>query len=305
MKAIYDAWLIQIEVTNACIHNCAHCTRGVRHLKKPYFVDLEFVEKALYSLKDWKHGIGCMGGEPTIHPKFAEICELYRKHIPQKKRRGLWTSGGKKYEQYKDMISDTFGIINFNDHYYPSYHQPLMVSSEEIIKNEKLRNKLIDNCWLQRTWSPTITFKGAFFCEVASTFDLLFDGPGGYPLEPGWWKKGVKDFKDQRDRYCRYCSIPIPMETYKDSIPHDYVSKDNAERLRKAGSPMAVKDQLKIIDNEYTLADLKKSKKYRPPQEYADKGTEHFWIRNQILLSQKVRSVIPWIKSKINTLLIR
>ncbi len=29
MKAIKDTWLVQIEITNACTHQCLHCTRFV------------------------------------------------------------------------------------------------------------------------------------------------------------------------------------------------------------------------------------------------------------------------------------
>ena len=137
MKPLYAAWLIQIEVTNACRLKCAHCTRAVPHFKKPFFADLGFIEKVLQSLKDWHGGIGCMGGEPTLHPKFAEICALYKKYVPRK-RSGLWTSGGPRYEKFKKLINETFGIINFNDHEFNCYHQPIMIASEELIKDEKL-----------------------------------------------------------------------------------------------------------------------------------------------------------------------
>jgi hypothetical protein len=248
-----------------------------------------------------------MGGEPTIHPQFPEICALYARYLPRK-HRGLWTAGGKKYEQYKDLIDTTFGIINFNDHFYPSYHQPIMVAIEEIVHNEPLRKKIINNCWLQRTWSPTITPRGAFFCEVAATFDLLFDGPGGYPLEPGWWKKGPKEMQDQVDRYCRFCSVAVPMETHPDTLPFEYVSHENAERLRKAGSPLATNGTLRIDENEYTKSDyirIKNSKSYREPARYAEKDLGHFWIRNSILFQQKWGSIPYKIKSILNDLSIR
>lgn len=297
MRALKDAWLIQIEVTNVCPHRCSHCTRAVRHIRKPFFADIEYVEKALLSLKEWKRGVGCMGGEPILHPKFREICELYKKHLP-KKRRGLWTSGGKKYnEEYKDLILDTFGIINFNDHYYHSYHQPLMVASEEIVKDERLRKILIDNCWLQRTWSPTITPRGGFFCEVAATLDLIFDGPGGYPLEPLWWNKSVEDMQDQVSRYCKYCSIPIPMETHIDTMETDYVSPGVARRLEEIRSPLARSGKLHIVDKQYTLKDFRDSFKFRKPQKYADYEPGHFWTRNSIEFNQKLRSFPYSLKS--------
>ena len=41
MKPIYEAAVIQIEVTNACNHVCANCTRFVGHHRKSFFTDLE------------------------------------------------------------------------------------------------------------------------------------------------------------------------------------------------------------------------------------------------------------------------
>jgi hypothetical protein len=263
---------------------------------------LEHIEKALYSLKDWKKGVGCMGGEPTLHPDFPEICNLFKKYLPWK-RRGLWTCGGRKYEQYKDLINETFGIINFNDHYFPSFHQPVLVASEEIIPDSRLRNKLINDCWLQRTWSPTITIKGAFFCEVAATIDLLFNGPGGYPLEPGWWKKNVRDFSDQRERYCRRCSVAIPLETFEDTLEYEYLSKGNAEELRKIDSPLIQNGKYKIFDKILTREDVVRTirdKKYRNPAKYAESAKDHFWVRNSLWLSQQANSFPYWLKSKIN-----
>jgi len=40
--------------------------------------------------------------------------------------------------------------------------------------------------------------------------DLLFDGPGGYPLEKGWWNKTPQDFQDQVGRYCYQCGAALP-----------------------------------------------------------------------------------------------
>jgi hypothetical protein len=136
------------------------------------------------------------------------------------------------------------------------------------------RRELIENCWIEQHWSPTVTHKGAFFCEVAATFDTLFDGPGGAPVEPGWWKTNEAAFAAQRERYCGSCSIPLPIETVPDSEPLEYVSPRNAERLKAAGSPWALKGKLKIVDR----IDLNVVVK-RNPRDFAMTGTPHFWTK--------------------------
>lgn len=260
MKRIRDAWLIQIDITNACHLRCAHCTRAVPHIKRPYFADLAFVEKALQSLEGWTRGVGCMGGEPTLHPQFPEICALFKKYFPRSQR-GLFTAGGKFYEQHKELIDDTFGIILYNNHNTVGVHQPILIASEDVIKDETLRNQLIDKCWIQTLWSPSITPKGAFFCEVAGTIDNLFDGPGGFPIEPGWWKRDLADCRAQRDEYCRSCSAAIPLERHPHNLPYDFVSPSNAKRLEAAGSPLMRSGKVKIFDQQYTREDIKRLRK--------------------------------------------
>ncbi|MGH6847139.1 MAG: radical SAM protein [Methylocella sp.] len=281
MKPIKDAWLIQIDITNACHLKCAHCTRAVPHVKRPYFADLEFVEKALQSLKGWRRGVGCMGGEPTMHPQFTEICGLYKKYFPRSQR-GLFTAGGKFYEKHKDLIDDTFGIILYNNHDTAGVHQPILVASEDVIKDETLRNELIDKCWVQTLWSPSITPRGAFFCEVAGTIDNLFDGPGGFPVEPGWWQRSLQACRGQRDEFCRSCSAAIPMEQHPHNLPFDYVSPSNAKRLEAAGSPLLKSGKYKILDMQYTREDIKRLRKLKStnktPHSHT-KSTSNHWFR--------------------------
>lgn len=283
MKPIFDAWLIQIEITNVCHLSCSHCTRGVPHVPAPAFAKLDFVRQALDSLTGWRKGVGCTGGEPTLHPRFAEICELYRSRFP-KHQCGLWTSGGPGYERHRALIERTFGIINYNDHKSPTYHHPILLAAEECVPDAALREELIDNCWVQLHWSPIITPRGAFFCEVAATIDLLRNGPGGYPLAPGWWDKDVAGFSDQRARYCSQCSMALPLEQLPDDISHDAVSPGNAARIAAAYPAKASLRRFQVVNTAYTRKDIDRlrSAQTRASKEYARRDAVHFWSRTPL-----------------------
>jgi hypothetical protein len=273
MRPLADAWSILIEVTNACHLRCAHCTAGVPHVRRPYFMTLEQLELALKSLEGWKKGVGCFGGEPTLHPQFTEVCALFSRYFPRRQL-AIWTIGGPNYERYRDLIDRTFGLVSYNDHRSRGFHKPILIGIQEVVPDEATRRQLIENCWVPRHWSPLITHRGAFFCEVAATFDNLFDGPGGHPLEPGWWKKDFSAFAYQREHNCRHCSIPLPIETLPDDMPVDHVSPGNAERLRAAGSPLAIRGRLRMV-NEVDLG----KRVRRNPRWFATPGTPHYWTR--------------------------
>ena len=255
MRPLGEMNIIQIEVTNACYLKCANCTRHVDHHKKTFFMDLDYIEKAIDSLEGFEGNIGMMGGDPTLHPKFPEICKIYQKKIPNRRKREFWTSGF-KWKEYQDIILETFDKdrIAYNEHSTPGgKHTPLLVSIDEVVEDKKLMWEMIDNCWIQSQWSAAITPKGGFFCEVAASLDYLFEGPGGYEIKPGWWKKEPKDFQDQVKRYCVDCSGALPMKEESDGYggrngpAYDTVSPRNLEKLLKVKSPKAQAGHVKIF----------------------------------------------------------
>jgi len=213
MKPIRDMWCCHIEITNNCSRNCLYCSRWSRHIKREDRFDMkpEQVEAAFDSLRGWPGKIGIMGGEPTEHPQFAEICAAVRR-CKGEHAVDLWTSGGAGFEALKHTIEETFDFVAFNDLLDTSCrHQPITVASCDAVPDVDFRDWLIDNCWVQRCWCPSIGPKGAFFCEVAYAIDTVFGGPGGWPVERGWWTR-LPPYRDQTWA-CQLCGMCVPMET--------------------------------------------------------------------------------------------
>ena len=222
MQHIFESWCVQIDVTNYCNQSCLYCSRYNRHLKKEQraHMPLEQFVAALDSLRHWPKKIGIIGGEPLLHPQFRHINLLLRKHFPREKL-GLWTSGlprtALEDPRTDSDIMSTYGFIAYNPHTPEQQeqckHQPLTVAIREVVSDSELMWKLIDNCWVQRTWCATITHKGTYFCEVAAAQDLLLnDGANAWPIEPGWWKRHPSEFRSQVEKLCPNCGMCIPME---------------------------------------------------------------------------------------------
>jgi hypothetical protein len=233
------------------------------------------IENGLQTLRDYPGHVGLMGGEPTMHPKFAEICKLYQKYVPVKARRELWTAGY-KWKEYKDLIHETFypELIAYNEHLetQPCWHQPLQIAINRVIEDSIIRYKVIDNCWVQQRWSASITPMGAYFCEVAAARAAVFGNPKGLPVIKDWWKKGLSYYQYQKMALCNLCSACLPMPLIaNDNQEWDDVSENNYKRLKEAGSPKLKQGKCKVYDVEQ-LKEYYKGHKFEPQDDYEKRG---------------------------------
>lgn len=190
-------WCHLIDVTNHCPQQCCYCTRYEKHYRPDqlFHMTLEQVEQALQAYVGATACIGIIGGEPLVHPQFAEICRLCKRYFPQQQLH-LFTAlvPRAKWDEHRPVIQATFGCVNANEHTPEKKarckHQPTTLAVGEVCDKETA-DRLIDACWVPRAWCATVNHKGAFFCELAAAMDVLLDGPGGWPVEPGWWEAGA------------------------------------------------------------------------------------------------------------------
>lgn len=290
MKSPKDQRIIQIDITNACQHSCSNCTRFCGHHKKPFFMSFETFKRAVDSLDGYIGTIGMMGGEPTLHPEFEKFATYLGEHVSQKKTvnnfiypqkhfmramhnqelenaiaydystgtretvigAGLWSAMVGSYMKHYEIIQDTFRMQAVNDHANLSYHSPILISRHDLGIPDEKWIPMRDNCWMQNFWSATVTPKGAFFCEVAGALDMLLDGPGGWPIEPGWWKRKPEDFEDQL-HWCEICGLALDTFSRDAREEIDDMSESWYERLKDRGSQ-------KIKDGRYNVVEIENGK---------------------------------------------
>lgn len=246
--------VIQIEVTNLCNRSCSNCCRFCGHYTKDkiFFAELDAVAGYLDAFRDFPGWVSFIGGEPTLHPQFAELCYLMQQYR-QPGLCGIFTNClTKQFQEHRPLIEKTFGLLNYNDHTTNIDHCPVLVGSGEVGMPVGELVRYFDECWLQNTWSATITPKGAYFCEVAGMLSWLFDGPAGWDAtDPTWWKKDVPDYTEQIAWACHRCGACLPLvpRSSKDRI--DDVSPLNLERLKAVKSPKALAGKCKIYDGGF------------------------------------------------------
>ena len=234
MKSITEVHVLQIHITNACVLQCADCTHMVGHTKKPFMLSFDEFKKIIDSLEGYPKMIGFIGGEVLLNGAFEQMARYARSKFPREQL-GLWSvfPRGEKYERYRDVICECFGNILLNDHSVPTImHAPMLVASGEYFDDVNDLRAAAWNCWVQNSWSPGITPKGAFFCEVAAELDYLFEGPGGWDVsEPGWWKKTPIDYTEQIDRSCSKCGGCLPLARRSSQDNRCDISEGNAKLL--------------------------------------------------------------------------
>ena len=266
MIKMTDQWCIQVDITNVCVgHDCLYCSRYNRHIRndQKYFMPLEQVDKVLNSLVGWPKTIGIIGGEPILHPQFIDICKQIQKIFPKEKM-GLWTSGGHKYQEYLPTINETFGFVAFNEHSEHQKntckHQPLSLAISEVVEDELLVEKLVDNCWTQKNWCGTSNKFGSYFCEISAAIDLiLFDGAHAWPTEGHWWDKSPEQYKEQREALCKFCgmALPVDRELIKNTKEKETISK--AKSLGIQGYIVkATSVPSEVVEKVWEIANLKK-----------------------------------------------
>ncbi len=260
---------IQIELTDACTLACSNCTRNVGH-RTPFFITFDQFKAAINSLEGYRGIAGFMGGEPTLHPMFAEFCE-YALSVRPRELLGLWSvfPDAPKYKAYAPLIVKTFGNILLNDHTLDNImHGPIHVGIKDVVKDEAAMWQLIDSCWVQNSWSASINQKGAYFCEVAAANALLYDRPDGWKVEPGWWKRTPKDFREQMEAACPSCGCAIPLKRRASVEERDDISPENLKLLE--GKSKRVKNG-QFVESKLELdPSLDAKSHFYPNQVYKD-----------------------------------
>lgn len=259
MRGPRNMHIICIDVTNKCDLACSNCTRLLENQDAFWDMTPENFRAALRSLKGYWGIIAMIGGNPCMHPKFKELCQIFVEEVPNKMQRGLWTNN---FFKHKDLVLETFGTFNLNTHgaeraegplkelaelaqaqqsvvwsyFGNSKHAPLLTAVKDLFPEEEMWVK-ITNCDINREWSATIIQnKGelrAYFCEVAASFDLARGTDSGHPVVEGWWLKHIEEFGDQIKKFCPGCGVPAKQPASLDKDEVDHVSPSNADLVKK------------------------------------------------------------------------
>lgn len=231
MRPPHSMHIICIDVTNKCDLACSNCTRLLENQDAFWDMTPENFRLALQSLKQYPGIIAMIGGNPCMHPKFEELCQIFAEEIPEKNRRGLWTNN---FFKHKALAEKTFGVFNLNTHgdsrasesmqsmkgrswYHEGHseHSPLLTAMKDLFDERTMWEK-IPECDINLNWSAAIVQNQGelryYFCEVAAAFDLARGEDHGFPLKENWWLDSIRLYADQIQHFCPGCGVPAKIQ---------------------------------------------------------------------------------------------
>jgi hypothetical protein len=248
-------------------------------------MSLDMIDKSLKSYNGVPGLIGVIGGEPLVHPEFELICLLIQKYYSPNKMY-LFTSIDPWKHRLSKIIISTFGYIAYHPKDQRIFkHQPLTIAIKDVVRNEQLRKDLINDCWVQRKWCPTITNDGAFFCEVGASIAKLMNRKG-WDVDHNWWRRTPDQFGDQLD-ICNFCGMCIPLRSQETSNKVQYISPSFLRLLQENNLPIG---EYILFDKEVTIDEMRSIISTWTPGYYKEEQfSEGFvfstldWSRNSLL----------------------
>jgi hypothetical protein len=198
---------IELDLVEFCDMHCHQCTRAVaeapsKRLLKPESV-AKFVCESVELQHKWQR-IHIIGGEPTLHPQFLQICDTLAqyKQINPDCVIELRTNGGQGYQKVKDklprgiQVSDDRGFKTNGDD--PRHHDHHVAPSDYGVDISQLYCPCVFDCGLG--FGPY----GYLPCHLCAGLVRVFNIDGAVKslkdVTPEWWLSSL-------DKFCGKCGF--------------------------------------------------------------------------------------------------
>ena len=201
-----DKSKIEIELTTRCSLRCYNCSRSIRQAPSDEYMSIEqltkFVKESIDLNWRWKE-IKLMGGEPTLHPDFAEVLDTvydYKKIYPDCVVLVITNGYG---ERVREVLSDMPGWVTVsnrvkttNVHRFQSYNLAPIDIEKFMHANFARGCFIIEDCGLG------LNRYGYFCCGPGAGVDRVFGFDIGIKSLSALTDEALRD---QLRCLCRYC----------------------------------------------------------------------------------------------------
>jgi hypothetical protein len=218
---------IHILITNICNLACGGCHQHCGRIPKEklFFIDLEELTWVI----DWiiahtqAKRIGIFGGEPSIHPKYEEILDLFRSY-KEKAQFVIFTNNYLKQVEPQSGPQMFFPKGEDNIVYWvspkdnPDFRfEPTLVAPIDIYGEQDKEfywNLAKANCHQWNHCHCLIMHKRAYICETAGGMDNMTGENNGWELKWGEksYDRSEEEIRAQASHFCHRCAWCLPAD---------------------------------------------------------------------------------------------
>ncbi len=197
---------IEIDITYACNLRCTNCNRSVTQAPEKAQLDVQhirqFVDESIAAGKRWRR-IRILGGEPTLHPQFADIIGVlldYKARVPGCRIQVVSNGHGTRVRERLACLPAAIDVENSAKHgnVQPSFGAFNLAPADDPAFHGA---DYVNGCSVMEDCGMGLGIGGYYPCAVAAGIDRVLGQSGGRPSLPS----EADDMADIAQRLCRLC----------------------------------------------------------------------------------------------------
>lgn len=219
-----NKYQLEIAITDFCNLNCSLCSQGTPWQKNKRIISLNELERFSKLVKPFEFQvIKLSGGEPTLHPQFAEICDNLKK-LFSAHRYKLATNGFRleKFINYLEVFDD-IELTHYFGRNDEIFGKLVKLNLPNMTPVDKQDYQELEDIFQEKNLNKTNIYK---HCSYSEIFKIVQDRI--YPCCVIFGQSVVKDInldtisvpldenwrenlaKINLEPYCRHCYIDVP-----------------------------------------------------------------------------------------------
>lgn len=216
--------VVEINPTELCNLTCNFCPRSTFYPNKNIHMDLDLARLIRDQLQQFNYSktISITGrGEPTLHPRFEELVDIFANN--------KWTlkinTNGKRFDRYRDIILGKFGEIIYNCYEHTQQEVAELRKQYRMYRNIRFRYKPKEESWITNI-HPFTNRAGSFptnWIPEDKRCDYVFlktfiDIDGTYRLCCEDWKERVSLGNIQETNIYDYINNSELLKSYRKDL---------------------------------------------------------------------------------------